>query len=614
MLLRPFLCFVLLLWAVPATAAPENLLDQALRLSLAQDPYWKTLLHIDGFSGNSRIDDPGFFLSPNGKSDPTAELEASLNALLLNPEDEALCRYPARFHWLKQSLGLEDLNYPLERCRELDELLEKMAPERATLIFPGGHLNSPASMFGHTLLSIEGPYRSPLLSYAVNYAAFTDESNGVLYAFKGIFGYYRGFFSILPYYTKVREYGDLEKRDIWEYRLNLTKEETLQMVRHIWELREIYSDYYFIDENCSYNLLFLLDAARPGLNLVKQTENFVIPVDTIRLVTEAGLVDRATYRPSKADRMQQIADGMEAEEKSLAADYLDARVELDESLGKIDRIEGKILLLNLAIEELESRLLKGKMAPEQYRTQYVNLLQKRSRLGPGPKQEKIMVQRPEKGHRSSRIGISAGVSDGQFFQELNLRLAYHNLSDPGAGFKEGAQIEFGHLRLRQDNEQGRSRLEELELLNILSLSPRAFPFEPLSWKVSAGFIRKGFRRGDKLSFELRPGAGYSYRPGRGLVYAMLENPWQLSGHFASGFTTGLGISGGFIDSWGERWQINLRLNAAHYPLGEEHSEASVRLDQTITLQENIALIIRTSSEWDIRGTQKEASLGLNLYW
>ena len=32
---------------------------------------------------------------------------------------------------------------------------------------------------------------------------------------------------------------------------------------HTYEMDKIYSDYYFFDENCSYDLLFLLDAARP---------------------------------------------------------------------------------------------------------------------------------------------------------------------------------------------------------------------------------------------------------------------------------------------------------------------------------------------------------------
>ena len=100
-------------------------------------------------------------------------------------------------------------------CRELDQALEKVEPRRAVLIFPGNHNNSPASMFGHTLIAVEGRHESRLLSFAVNYAAHTDETNGFAYAIKGVFGLYPGYYSLLPYYVKVREYNDLERRDVW---------------------------------------------------------------------------------------------------------------------------------------------------------------------------------------------------------------------------------------------------------------------------------------------------------------------------------------------------------------------------------------------------------------
>jgi len=44
----------------------------------------------------------------------------------------------------------------------------------------------------------------------------------VLFAINALIGVYPGMFSIMPYYLKVREYNDLENRDIWEYELNLT--------------------------------------------------------------------------------------------------------------------------------------------------------------------------------------------------------------------------------------------------------------------------------------------------------------------------------------------------------------------------------------------------------
>jgi len=125
-------------------------------------------------------------------------------------------------------------------------------------------------MFGHTLLRIDGKSKSNLISYAVNYSANTTDTNGFIYAWKGLTGRYKGYYSLMPYYLKVKEYNELEHRDMWEYRLKLTEAEVKKMLNHTWELNNIHSPYYFIDENCSYSLLFLIESARPDLHLIEK--------------------------------------------------------------------------------------------------------------------------------------------------------------------------------------------------------------------------------------------------------------------------------------------------------------------------------------------------------
>ena len=91
------------------------------------------------------------------------------------------------------------------------------------MVFPTSHINSPASMYGHTFIKISSSKDTPLISNAINYAAKTDEKNGLIFAFQGIFGGYEGRYSILPYYEKLKEYNNLEQRDVWEYDLNLNE-------------------------------------------------------------------------------------------------------------------------------------------------------------------------------------------------------------------------------------------------------------------------------------------------------------------------------------------------------------------------------------------------------
>ena len=72
-------------------------------------------------------------------------------------------------------------------------------------------MNNPSSMFGHTLLRIDQKGQTEqtrLLAYAINYAANVTTENGLAYAALGVSGGFQGFFSIMPYYLKVKEYRD----------------------------------------------------------------------------------------------------------------------------------------------------------------------------------------------------------------------------------------------------------------------------------------------------------------------------------------------------------------------------------------------------------------------
>jgi len=106
------------------------------------------------------------------------------------------------------------------------------------MVFPTAHINSPASMYGHTFLRVSSNHDTPLISNAINFAAKTNDTNGLIFAYKGLFGEYEGRYSILPYYEKIKEYNNLEQRDIWEYDLDLTQEEINRLVLHTFELKD----------------------------------------------------------------------------------------------------------------------------------------------------------------------------------------------------------------------------------------------------------------------------------------------------------------------------------------------------------------------------------------
>jgi len=619
-----FLWLLLSASPTPAAEVPPvtQLVERAHAQQLASERYWQILLHYRGtFHGfTSLIDDPKFFFSPAGKRDPQSELDATLQAMFDGPEAErtkARCRFPARYEWLSEQLGIDFQPMPDAACPELAEAYRQVDPRSATLIFPSTLNNSPASMFGHTLINIEGPYKSKLLSYAVNYSAFTDESNGFAYAIKGILGLYRGYFSILPYYQKLREYADLEKRDVWEYQLNLDATETRRMFLHIWELRDIYSDYYFFDENCAYQLLFLLEAARPSLHLTDNCRPWVIPIDTVRVIREAGLIESSSYRPSKATRIDRIASQMSVAEQETTLQVLDGSLAPEQLKDTGLSREAQIHVLDLATESVEFSYFKRKLTKQEYRQRYLALLKTRSRLGPPtPEPEWEVPTRPDLGHGSNRFSLGAGLWKNNFYQQVKIRPAYHNLLDSDSGYIAGSQIDFADLVLRYYPKDDKVELHNLNAIDIVSLSPRSRFYKPVSWKVRTGLIQRLFGDGDNhLVFELTPGGGFCYGNDKVLGYGMFETELLVGGRFRDNYSFGGGGSVGALFNLDNRWKVMASARQIWHELGDgSHSSTEVKLDQTFVTGPASSVTLNLSRQRIYQRYATDVGLSWNLFW
>jgi hypothetical protein len=610
-----FFILVFLLSFSSAQAEPfDGYIEQAHARNLAQAPYWNSLGHY--FKGmitrESLIDDPTFFISLNGKADPQAELDMTIKSMFDDADQgdkHTLCRYPARVAWLKEELSIPVEQLPQPECTEYNDLIKKVAPSSAELVFPGPHINSPSSMFGHTLLNIYGEYQSKLLTYSVNYSAQTNETNGFTYAFKGLFGFYQGRYSILPYYTKVREYGDLESRDIWEYRLNLTPEETRRLVDHVWEMNDHYADYYFFSENCSFNLLYLFEVARPGVQLAEQGKTWVLPIDTIRQVEQAGLIAEATYRPSKARRMERLMSRISGPGEEYAF-KLSHTPEQAGDLESAQLTDDPKDLFDLAIEDLDYRYLKQELEKEDYKKRYVALLSKRSKLGVSD-EPVFVASPPEQGHRSSRLSLYTGIDDDDSFIDLSFRPGHHHLRDPANGYPSGAQIEYLHTLVRFYADK-RVRLERFDIVNIFSVAPRNLFFPVTSWKIYTGLRRVTTKQdGRELTFEVNPGGGWSFGSRQLLWYLLGEA--RVGG--AKKFLAEAGASTGLIyQSSGGRSQAQLRL--------AWFSDVAANFEQNyeVAAEENIALTNNLSLNLDVSGNRKwgqierVARIGLSVYW
>jgi len=629
--ISPFLLIslVVFLCAVPGElrggelSYPDQLIQRAHQKRLHEDPYWRILLHYQNklFGVQSLIDDPQFFLSIEGKENPMAELDATLRAFFQDDTISAgssICRFIARYTWLKEKLSIDESKLPAGECSEFNKTMELIKPRSATLIFPAAYMNNPASMFGHTLINIETPSQSKLLSHAVNYSAYTQENNGVVFAVKGIGGFYKGYFSILPYYEKVQEYNDISHRDIWEYRLNLTEDEVRNMVMHIWELQKIYSYYYFFGENCSYNLLFLLDAARPSLRMVDRFKWWVIPIDTVKALYRSGLVESVHYRPAQATKIRYMSSIMKSRSRKMAETIAANAMDPALLLNTHDSQEDKIKILDLAVEYLQYRYGKEKVSRDDYSSLFLSILTARSTLG-RPEGLDYAVPRPtspEKGHGSKRLSVGFGYGEDRSFQEIRLRPAYHDLMDDDAGYIPGSQIQFCDTRLRYYFSDRKFELEEFNLIDIISLSERDMFFKPFSWKAQTGLMQKRRDDGDNhLIYYLSTGGGFAYRNRfLGLYYGMMESDLNFGGSFESNHALGAGASMGLHKKITSFWKLHLHGKALYYPVGDEHKSYELSLAQNITLSPAHAFTAKLSRTKTFGFCETEAVFMWNIYF
>ena len=142
----------------------QNYKEIITETKLYQHSDWISLLHFK--DGKSEIDDPLFFLSEDGKTNPKAELFATVDTMLTDSTDDdnsTICIYPARHKFLQENLPEIAKNFPQKRCEKLNEFLKEIDPQSITLSFPTAHINSPASMFGHTLLRVNSDINSSLV-------------------------------------------------------------------------------------------------------------------------------------------------------------------------------------------------------------------------------------------------------------------------------------------------------------------------------------------------------------------------------------------------------------------------------------------------------------------
>lgn len=599
-----------------ASSEVDDLVARARELGLAKSAQWRRLLLYKRSRGRwvSQVDGASFFAAPNGKKDPEAELEATLRGLFVPvaavdaaPDEHALCRFPARRMFLEAHLPLAG-KLPSPSCPALAGYETSNDAESVAVVYAAQYVENPSSAFGHTLLRLKkrrGTAKTTgsrdEVDVGIDYTAETDTKNPLLYVVKGIAGYFPGKFRYLPWDDMLRQYAGSDARDLWEYELSLDEHEVRMLILHLRELSTTRIDYLYFTENCSYQIVAAIEAAAPRLSLVSTLKTAVLPLDTVKAVTETpGLVRRAVYRPSVRSLLRSTVATLSSHEVdvvALLADDPDSALPDDLDLASRKRV------LEAAAVLIDARHARAMLAGEDdgsVRSRERLVERRRAFDGPPALSEPPVpsAKRPDHSHDSMRVMLGSGIGSqyGTPFATVGWRLALHELLDPARGNAELAQLTVLDVQLRFDYQQRDIEVARFTFADLMQLTPLRRFEKRLSWRVRA-FGERLRDRGCPDCFHHGMGGGVGVtlatRDEQLAVFALADARFGFSGSLdgigGSIVRVGLGPYGGLRARIGDPVTFLVTAGMSYLPGSNLETTFEVRGGLRTRLAKNVAM-------------------------
>lgn len=582
----------------PDTRYAEELVSKAFEMRLYDDPYWKKLLHykVGLLGGRSLVDDKKFFLSENGKYSLQDEMAATIRSYFLPIEKDKIhagIRFIARYSWLSEKLSIDKAKLPFDFEEKFRKYYDSLNLDKTLVVFPAGFMGSPASMFGHTLIVFENKQKRRIISPAVNYAANTEESFGPWFAVKGLFGLYNGYFSVMPYSDKINEYNNSEMRDMWEYTLNLSDEENRRAFKHIVEMDKVGSRYFFLDENCSYNLLFLIDVARPELDLTSGYFFSAEPVDTVRGLIESGVVERKDYRPSLYSQILSRSSKVSYDESIRMIAYCKGNISMEEFKSSISP-DNYSIVYDLSSDYLKFLLVKDKITIEDYQKRLLEVLRERSRVGDSEsvlKDDDIPFS-PDSAHYSRKLSLAGGVFDDDKYLQMSFRVTCHELIDSNQGLAKGSEIQFGACSFRYFTQEKKFRFQQVTAVKVISL-PASDRFNVANCYLLDTGGRQCEMPDKKTSFGgfVNGGSGFSVMMFNFFqFYAMAEADLRFAGGYKYNSLISGGGRVGLMFDICDIWKNVSHLSLLASPLGDKTKIFRLSVDERLKITRNCQVV------------------------
>ena len=567
----------------------DSIIEEAGKKGLSENPYWKDLLHFRDQKA-SKITSPEFFMAGNGKFDAAAELHASIRGfyepLTGDPEKHAICRFPARYHWLSSQLPIDIKRTPETFCPGLREWSERGKIRSVSLVFVTGYLQNPASFYGHILLKFNSSTNSPMIDNSLDYGAIIDHQDSMpVYMYKALTGGYEAGFTHSRYYKRNHDYAELDLRNLWEYELNLTDFERTMLIAHAYEVLGKKRQYKFITENCATALIELLELVIQE-ELMDDGRFWVVPSGVFFNLAEkkrlnGSLTKEPVLHPSRQSRLHQRYTDLDDKDKELVRQIIQSDQEGKTEFGNIDSSINPHEVIDTLIDYYRIKWLqstagkRGEIVPEaeNYEDYRKQLLIARMRL-PAIEEKEPDYQYipPHKGQAPTTVRI--GSFDHNLFGQgtsFQFRPVYFDFLGEQLSLPRFSELSLFDMEFYYYEQDKKLRLSRLDIFNARTLRASTTDLgDDTGWGWAFRLSLEELDNTCRDCLLARFYAGFSrtlWSGKRNALYVQNDFVFQDSRH-----GTGKGALHphlGLVFSLGDNWRSAISVGRWKYPGGNE---------------------------------------------
>lgn len=591
--------------------------------SFSQNKLWHNLLHYKQKKTNqSYVTSNSFFLDKNGSQDPYAELLATITAFYHSNENNSerkhpQCRFPARFSLITKNVELKRFGElkPVE-CVEYNKWRKQLNVKSISVVFASGYMSNPASMYGHLFLKLNSAQHSTdLLNTSINYGAIVPkDENPIIYVLRGIFGGYDAGFSDQDFYRHHHNYGDIELRDMWEYKLALSFSEVDFLMAHLWEILGVNFDYFFVDENCAFHIAKFLEIILKG-SLIADDSLWVLPSSVAKGLAEVkhnqkNLLSEIVFIPSRETKLQQVYTQLSPTEVNAAQNLIDNNFDFsDTEYHELSPSERKTVIealfeYNNVIKHKNDQTLSVRKNLKLLMNERINLPVGRTKWAKNEPNNSA----PHFSNAPSKFSLGfTNIEHEKNYLTAGFRMTYFDDLSSNIARAPFSNLEMIDITLIAIDEQ--LDILDIDLIHINSLYQAPLPWnENLSsaWSVRAGYEQLYNNCFDCGIYFAEGSLGRSIRINTdGLVYSL------VGGKIYAGKQDDISLSLklGYITSINESIKIKLELKES---IGFER-------DSNNKLKYLSEINYQLSPDWEIRFVaEKEESflisVKMNYFW